>query len=144
MNVFIPFADTFKTAKVLDKQRLQKQIIECDTMINAITDNRKAWRRHPCTLMYLNHIEWMQWYRGVLSDYKNGLTTDQPEPTRPSFIGDEELHKAHRARLYQKNPIHYKEFELEGTFTELNWYIVDGFLLKYKNGKLVEKTIYKK
>lgn len=143
MNVFIPFADTFQTAKVLDKQRLQKQIIECDTMINAITDNRKGWRNHPCTLMYLNHVDWLQWYRDVLSDYKNGFITDQTEPTRPIFIGDERLHKAHRARLYQKNPIHYESFEIDGSFTYFNWYVVDKFLLKYKDGKLIEKRIYK-
>ncbi len=144
MNVFIPYPDTFETAKCLDSKRLQKQILEVTQMVSAIEGLSKAYRLHPCTLMYENYVQWLEWYRDTLWVYKNacGLYPSN-EPERPPFIGDENLHRAHRARLYQKNPIHYAEFESDKNYTDKNWYIVDGYLLKYKDGKLVEKSEYK-
>ena len=41
----------------------------------------------------------------------------------------------HRRRLYTKDKGFYKDFSIYGESDE-NWYVVDGKLIKYKNGKI--------
>lgn len=137
MNVFIPYKDVKKVAKVLDKKRLNKQILECDQLLRAIEyrknpiGDKPGYVNHPCTIMYQNHADWLAWYRDVLK----GI--DGTEPIRPHFLDFTELIFAHRARLYQKDNNHYERFRNYANFTDLNWYVCGDAVRKYKDGKLV-------
>ena len=70
MNVFI-VGSPLETAKALDKRRLNKQIIECNQIFNAM-HGEKFWRNHPCTLQYMEHEDWLIYYTLCLENYKQG------------------------------------------------------------------------
>lgn len=70
MNVFI-IGTALETAKALDKRRLNKQIIECQQMLDAM-DGKKAWSNHPCTLQYATHKQWLYDYMLCLELYRFG------------------------------------------------------------------------
>ena len=57
MQVFIPNADPFWTADILDNRRRNKQIIECRQILKAIRGESKAWANHPVTRMYRDYTE---------------------------------------------------------------------------------------
>lgn len=144
MNVFIPYPDIIDTITCLDKRRANKQVLECETILKAIMKETRGYQNHPCTLMYTPYSNWLHWYKVILKEYL--LKGHTPfldslvliEPVRPDFIGYEPLHKAHRARLFQKDQLHYRLFYEDFEFTDLNWYIVGDQIKKYKDGKLVE------
>ncbi|MDD6209216.1 MAG: pyrimidine dimer DNA glycosylase/endonuclease V [Bacteroidales bacterium] len=144
MQIFIPYPDPGTIAKCLDKRRLNKQIIECRQIEKAI-NGAKAWHNHPVVLMYREYTDWLLWYREVLEKEQNGLlkesNIDYPDTLlKPPFIGYEPLHKAHRARLYAKDPIYYSQFIQDAGYTDTNWYIINNEIRKYKNGKLTERS----
>ena len=140
MQVFI-VGSPFETAKALDLRRLNKQIIECKQIYNAITGESKAWANHPCTLMYKNHPCWLAWYTSCLCYYKDGMEcaakecSDFADNKKPPFHTKEYFDQMKR-RLYTKNPNHYKQWSDLGE-SEVNWYFVDGEWRYYKNGKRI-------
>lgn len=71
MQVFI-IGTPFKTAQILDKRRLNKQIIECGQILDAIEGKTSAWTNHPCTIMYRNYVKWLSNYRACLLHYREG------------------------------------------------------------------------
>ena len=75
MQVFI-IGTPLETAMALDKRRLNKQILECQQILNAIWGKSKAWKNHPCTLQYSdpkNLCCWLLSYRDCLISYQNGF-----------------------------------------------------------------------
>ena len=64
MNVFI-VGSPIETARSLDKRRLNKQIIECQQILDAL-EGKKAWSNHPCTLQYKGYERWLSNYMGCL------------------------------------------------------------------------------
>lgn len=144
MNVFVPYPSPIECAEALwkDQKRFNKQILECQQILDAI-DGKKAWSNHPCTLMYKEHREWLNKYMLCLKyyrEFKNNLRamttserfSDEAYYIKPSFLTDEFCDQ-HKRRLYTKAPSLYPQFEKYGT-SEINWYYVNGELLKYKDG----------
>lgn len=135
MQVFI--VDTpFKTAQILDKRRLNKQIIECGQILDAIEGKTSAWSNHPCTIMYRNHVEWLSNYRACLLHYKEGHILTALEfnklcnQHKPNFHNKPYFTNMKR-RLYTKDHEHYKQWECHGESYE-NWYWVDNKWKIYK------------
>ena len=151
MQIFIPYEDTFETAKVLDNKRLNKQIIECRQIISAAFGESTAWRNHPVVLMYKDYTPWVNWYMHVLKNeqiVRKGQMTEedkihnynllrQMEPSRPYFLGLELLHRSHRSRLYVKDNIHYASFADSRMPNNFNFYIVDYRVKAYLAGRCV-------
>lgn len=155
MQVFVPFLNPFKCAGVLDPRRFNKQIIECEQILKAIRGESTAWANHPCVLMYREHEEWLQLYLNTFEcykAYKNTLGSDRDEALLYLSLAEEWGKKAvsvtprffctpffqqHRKRLYTKDPKYYVGWHDLGTSDE-NWYAVNGKLLVYKDGRLVE------
>lgn len=141
MNVFI-VGSPLETAKVLDKRRLNKQIIECQQILDALS-GKSAWSNHPCTLQYKEHQLWLYDYMRCLISYRDGNTTPAElfsgacDCIRPLFHTQEFFTQMKR-RLYTKNPEHYAQWADLGT-SEVNWYFVDGEWRYYKNGKRVNE-----
>lgn len=61
MQVFRPYIDWRKSARVLDDRRLGKQRVECKQVLNAIlrklgliVDGKRGWLNHPIVLTYFN------------------------------------------------------------------------------------------
>ena len=159
MQVFVPYADAFLCSQVLDPRRLNKQIIECRQILKAINGESSAWVNHPCVKMYKPHAQWLEYYMYALESFKSSTEHDSQDSDEakedwaqtidwsiratlitPSFLTNE-FCEQHRRRLYTKDPLFYKSFSHLGTSNE-NWYVVDGNLLKYSNGKMISTTPY--
>lgn len=137
MNVFI-IGTALETAEALDKRRLNKQIIECQQMLDAM-DGKKAWSNHPCTLQYRKHKEWLISYKLCLENYmrKNEIGStfwnNVAKAITPDWHTEEYLSQMKR-RLYTKDSNHYKQWAHLGE-SQQNWYFVDGAWRVYENGK---------
>lgn len=135
MQVFI-IGSPFETANILDKRRLNKQIIECNQILNAINGSSKAWKNHPCTLQYQDNVRWLEHYRDCLILFKNNLKimskleSDLANQIKPLFHTEEYFNQMKR-RLYTKDNNHYKIFEYLGYSNE-NWYWVNNKWKIYK------------
>lgn len=143
MTIFV-VGSPYETAQALDPKRLNKQILECQWMID-MTEGKTKEKNHPAYLMYKNNIEWVKLYQKCLSYYRDYLKhndgsellmsitfSNYADKIKPSFLC-EELYNNFKKRLYTKNPEYYKKFESFGK-TEANYYFVDGNWLKYENG----------
>lgn len=140
MQVFI-VGSPLETARALDQKRLRKQIIECRQILDAL-NGKTAWNNHPCVLQYRVYEGWLQDYMKCLEFYVRGnvqvsaawsiLAND----IRPVWH-TQEYYDNMKARLYTKDPEHYKQWADLGTSVE-NWYFVDGEWRKYVNGKRIE------
>lgn len=145
MQVFVTSTSCIETASQLDKKRLNKQIIEAGQILKAIRGEGKGWHHHPATLMYSHHAAWLELYRLCLQAYMSGNTQEaeaysrQADAIRPPFLTDS-LCEQHRKRLFTKAPELYPSFQAYGTSRE-NWYIVDGRLLRYIDGKLIKEPM---
>lgn len=142
MNVFI-VGSPLETARALDKKRLNKQIIECQQILDAL-DGKKAWSNHPCTIQYREHRTWLVLYMACLNYYRRGnyfmadFTSQVLEDAKseaPHFHTEEFFTQIKR-RLYTKDPIHYAQWADLGT-SEENWYWspTEEKIIKYVNGK---------
>ena len=140
MQVFI-VGSPLETAMALDPKRLNKQIIECGQILDAL-NGAKAWSNHPCVLQYRGREEWLRAYKTCLEWYVRGRKS---LASHFSVLADEIRPKWHdqayydqmKRRLYTKNPQHYAQFAEYGT-SDYNLYYVDGEWRKYVNGKRVE------
>ena len=143
MNVFI-VGSPFETAMALDSRRLNKQIIECQQILDAL-NGKKAWSNHPCTLQYAGHERWLMNYMSCLLRYRSGeieraaTSSEWCDLDRPPFH-TEEFFTQMKRRLYTKDKNHYAEWAHLGT-SEVNHYFVDGEWRYYKNGKRVNESI---
>jgi hypothetical protein len=119
MQVFLPYPEYYPSLDCLDPSRLGNQVYrECKTILNG------GWKHHPVYKMWLP-------YRYSLCDYaitgleilkKRGryyphwfkyfreLQKTLTDTGKPIWLGDERLHKSHRAMLYWKDPVHYIDF----------------------------------
>jgi len=65
MQVFVPYANPYKTAKCLDNKRLNKQILECLQILSSVTKIDIGWkmpkyvRKHPITLLWENDVPYL-------------------------------------------------------------------------------------
>lgn len=141
MQIFTPFASPLQTAEAMinDKARYNKQIIECQQILDAISGKSTAWKNHPVVKMYAEHGVWLMHYMKCLIAYRMGdeksawINSDCIYP--PHFLTPDFCDQ-HKRRLYTKSPDKYPQFAEYGT-SEENWYYVDGQLKKYENGKQI-------
>lgn len=150
MQVFVPYKNVIDTAKAMwaDSRRYNKAIIELKQIIAAI-EGAKAWRNHPVCLMYKEHKDWLICYANCFTSYRDYMNTKDikflnqsvicsknAELCEPKFLSLDDLILHHRKRLYSKSPDKYPQFAEYGT-SDINYYVVDGELLKYVNGKRI-------
>jgi hypothetical protein len=141
MNVFI-IGSPLETAQALDKRRLNKQIIECRQILDALYNYKIGWKNHPCTLSYKNDRDWLWSYCLCLEQYREGeynqalYWNNLAEKVRPVFHTQEYFDQMKR-RLYTKSPEYYAQWSELGT-SEVNWYYVAGEWRYYKDGKRVK------
>ena len=143
MNVFI-VGTPIETAMILDKKRLNKQIVECRQILSALNGESKAWRNHPCTVQYEGHERWLELYMECLSAWMSNA----PLTAQTASLVAEMFHKplfhtepyfdSMKRRLYTKDPVHYAQWDVYGT-SDVNWYWspVEDTYIYYRNGKRV-------
>jgi hypothetical protein len=102
MNTFLPYADFMESAKVIDKKRCWKQVVEAKQIINiletkanlglAINDYVKAedalskvitWSNHPAVKMWEGYIEALKHYYNI---FLSTCLTEHKINTKLEFI----------------------------------------------------------
>jgi pyrimidine dimer DNA glycosylase len=123
VQTFLPYPEFVASAVVLDDRRLGKQRVEALQILRALTRERYGWKHHPAVRMWAGHedvlacyameicAEWVR--RGHADTCAASICADlaaaglpaprsQPELAAaqrlPSWLGDERLHRSHRAR----------------------------------------------
>ena len=136
MQTFLPFEDFNLTARVLDRQRLGKQRVECKQIFRAL-HNGGAWANHPAGRMWKGYsFTLLKYYYCIVEEwkrrgYKHEMMLDPfvfqmagTEPETPYWLGMYQLHSRHRAMLVYKYSQHYaRRFDLMGF--EANYIPVD-------------------
>jgi Pyrimidine dimer DNA glycosylase len=133
MQTFLPYPDFAASAEVLDDRRLGKQRVEALQILRALTRERYGWKHHPAVRMWAGHedalvcyameicAEWV--HRGYADTCAASICADLavaelPAPRSqaelaaagrlPPWLGDERLHRSHRAALVRKDPEYYQ------------------------------------
>lgn len=123
MNTFLPYSDFILSAKVLDKKRCWKQVVEAKQIIDILekikTENihNIPWSNHPAIKMWIGYSTVLKCYfdeflwecihiHGIKTKYKPYHLSGVYD--LPWWFGNEDFHRAMRARLIEKN----KEFYL--------------------------------
>ncbi|WP_214367229.1 MSMEG_6728 family protein [Pseudonocardia sp. H11422] len=132
MQTFLPYPDFAASAASLDDSRLGKQRIEALQVVRALTRQTYGWKRHPAVRMWDGHTEAVASYglavcaewsaRGRPDTCAVSIAEDLAAaglaPPRsqaelaaagllPDWLGDERVHRSHRAALLRKDPTHY-------------------------------------
>lgn len=119
MQVFLPYSDFKKSAKVLDYRRLGKQRVECKQILNALSNKKNGWRNHPAVLMWRGYNDALTLYMNLViiewikRGYKNNMSLfkiDESKIEYPLWLGNERFHMSHRSNLLRKNKKYYSKF----------------------------------
>lgn len=125
MQTFLPYVDFKHSAKVLDRQRLGKQRIECKQILDTLFKRKNGWAHHPAVLMWRGYeralldygftvcFEWQgRGYEDNMRAILNGeyMALISAPYRRPHWLGDQRVHGSHRAALLHKAPEHYSQF----------------------------------
>jgi hypothetical protein len=138
MQTFLPYPDFKECARVLDNVRHNKQIVECQQILDCLLDpTKKGWQNHPavkmwrghetalCTYMALAVAEWQRrkyaagtykkqhgsWI-AVIDKWHKGTRTHLFDLTvlNVPWLGREDIHSSHRANLIRKDPTFYGQY----------------------------------
>ena len=133
MQTFLPFAHFDATARALDARRLGKQRVEAMQILRALTRPVYGWKNHPAVRMWRGYEEALgsyavvicrEWCRRgyadtcemkILDDLADAGVAVPPRSqdelsgagALPPWLGDEALHRSHRAALLRKDPAWY-------------------------------------
>jgi hypothetical protein len=132
MQTFLPYPSFADSAAVLDPRRLGKQRVEALQVLRALVREHYGWKRHPAVRMWEGHAEAVasygitvcgEWTRSGRPDTcaasiaaelaAAGLAAPRPQDVLavagdlPDWLGDERLHRSHRAALLRKDPAYY-------------------------------------
>jgi hypothetical protein len=117
MQTFLPHPNFRISASLLDRQRLGKQRVEAQQILNALEGKTKGWVNHPATKMWRGYEDALKRYlkccidEWVARGYKNNMGVEAPTSAiLPPWVGDERVHSSHRANLLRKDPTHYGSF----------------------------------
>lgn len=123
MQTFVPYPSPEETARVLDRQRLGKQRVECKQILMALAGDTTGWVNHPATRMWRGHEralcdyavatceEWRaRGYVDNLQPWFTGTRGRFPSETAasPAWWGRGDVHASHRAQLLRKDHTHYQ------------------------------------
>lgn len=126
MQTFLPYPSLEKSVKCLDSKRLNKQIVECYQILKVLNNETKGYKHHPAVLMWQGYDqglisyavsccrEYEVRYKKIHSiEDKLRLYCNNTQIRFPKWYGTYKFHESHRSNLYRKDPVHYKEFEVD-------------------------------
>lgn len=160
MQTFLVYPNIYESAMILDMQRLNKQILESDQMINAeLTNNDKFYKNHPVRKMWANNIDAHKYYRDIMlcAWYQRGgkgsrklyseiLNNPKNIPLFPDWFNNKEILnkicQSHRKALLIKKFDYYKDiFKDDIDDIVLNGKDLNGYTKLITRGK--NKGLYK-
>lgn len=120
MQTFLPYANYYRSASILDKKRCWKQVIEAYQILNALDKPGAAWYNHPATRMWRGYRSALEFYYNTfyhecINHHKIKTVKMRPiEPTKayvkPPWSDYEPLYESHRSNLLRKNPEFYGQY----------------------------------
>lgn len=121
MQTFLPYSDFAKCARVLDRQRLGKQRVECKQILVACAYGSKGWVNHPIVKMWRGYEFNLRQYAIAICNewisrgYKDNLLpffegAELRHSGAMPFIGNRAFHSQYRRILYGKNPVYYSVY----------------------------------
>jgi hypothetical protein len=127
VQTFLPYADFDRSAAVLDSPRLGKQRVETLQVLRALELPEYGWVNHPVVRMWRGHAPALVAYGlACVAQWRQRGHADSTEPMieefapgadrrtlerlgrLPPWLGDERLHRSHRAALVRKDPQFYR------------------------------------
>lgn len=123
MQTFVPFTDSVHTARSLDRQRLGKQRVESQQILQTLVGDSSGWANHPAVKMWRGHERFLANYTiDVILEWRSRGYRDTRMPviialaerfpisstTPPSWWGDVNVHGSHQASLLRKDRTHYQ------------------------------------
>ena len=117
MQTFLPYQNFVRSVQSLDNQRLGKQRIEAKQLINILDGGHttSGWKNHPALKMWVGHTNSLKYYCNCCIDewisrgFKNTMEKYDVDHQNedPWWIGNEDFHRAMRARLIAKDRDYY-------------------------------------
>jgi hypothetical protein len=126
VQTFLPYSSFEKSAKCLDRLRLNKQRVEAYQIFLILTSKSKtnAWVNHPAVLMWkgyewklLQYIyaicnEWIsRGYKDTIKNKCSDLDITFTSFDDPSWLGNHSFHRSHKSNLLRKKADHYSKFD---------------------------------
>lgn len=127
MQTFLPYENFQQCAKVLDKKRCWKQVVEAkqilctlkspnlpESWIKSKSYQKQRWINHPAVQMWKGYEYALMGYYNIFLAYcleVHKIKTKLPfleiftdgTYIKPWWLGVEKLHQSHRSRLIEKN-----------------------------------------
>lgn len=119
MQTFLPYPSFIKSAQCLDYKRLGKQRVEARQIYDTITQNKSAWKNHPCTRMWKEYTNALALYHNIIIQewmdrgYKNNMTLLEITDNKiemPIWLGLKGFHESHRSNLLRKDYDFYGKY----------------------------------
>lgn len=123
MQTFLPEPDFYRSAQILDRQRLGKQRVETLQLLKTLTSPGKGWRNHPAAKMWDGFIDalvdyglavccvWKSYgYKDSCYDKIIAFQTGSREVEMPPWFGWVDFHVSHQSNLIRKKPEYYQKF----------------------------------
>lgn len=123
VQTFLPMKSYRASLESLDPVRLNKQILECAQMIEAILDPARGYQNHPAVRMWRRHEkalctygvsacvvrddERVVWFNNKIRELGAVRGIRRDSIIIPPWMGDLDLHRSHRSRLMEKDPEFY-------------------------------------
>lgn len=113
MQTFLPWPNYIRSVQHLDNKRLGKQRVEAKQLINILEGKQASagWKNHPACKMWVGYTNSLKYYCNCCIDewisrgFKNTMqkydVTHENED--PWWVGNEDFHRAMRARLIEKD-----------------------------------------
>ena len=117
MQTFLPYTNFVKSAEVLDKKRCWKQVVEASQIISVLEKGcTGAYSNHPAVRMWKGHTDTLKSYFNVFLyvcihkysintkySFISNINTFRATHVFPWWLGNEDFHRAMRARLIEKD-----------------------------------------
>lgn len=129
MQTFLPYSDFAASARVLDNKRLNKQLVEVQQILKALSDPNYGWQNHPAVKMWRGYeLALCEYGLAFYREYKNRfnkshksgefisnkelefLLVDNKIMTIPHWLGSPAFHISHRSNLMRKDKAHYMQY----------------------------------
>ncbi len=135
MQTFLPYPSFSSSAKVIDKKRCWKQVVEAKQIIEVLCKYEEAsnqysdkdeftrfvktlpWVNHPAVKMWKGHVPWLMYYFDCFLEecIKTHKINTKLKPynkplgnsTPPWWYANGDFHRSHRARLVAKDKTFY-------------------------------------
>lgn len=128
MITWMPFADLFDSALVLDNERLKQQLDDNFTIYKALAYGRV---NHPAIMLWYGYESAFDVYMNAIDEECRKRGIDYPVERKqlgraalvfPPWWGDRRLHSSHRSKLIRGNYDYYSQlWPNESDSLELFW-----------------------